>query len=63
MSEDCEAVKTFLCRFATFQFEFMPFVLIKAPLTFHRMMDKVFSDLSYVQVYLDSIVVALDTIQ
>lgn len=62
MSDDCKDMTTLACKFGSFKLEVMQFGLINAPFTFQRMMYKVFSDLSYVQVYLDDIVVASETI-
>lgn len=57
LSEACKEKTTFVCRFGTFQFEVMPFGLMNAPSTFQRMMTAILSDLPFVRVYLDDVVI------
>lgn len=47
----------FLCRYATFQSEVMPFGLINAPSTFQRMMDGLIIHQPFVRVYWDDVAI------
>lgn len=41
MLDEFKEMTTFVCRYGTFMFQFMPFGLMNAPSTFQRMMDHV----------------------
>lgn len=62
LREDCKEKTSFLCRFGTLRFEFIPFGLMNAPSTFQIMMDHILARLSLVPINLDDVVVFSDTI-
>ena len=57
MVDKRKQMTAFVCRFATFQFEVMPFGLMNAPSTFQRIMDQIFQGLCFVSVHLSDVVV------
>lgn len=52
LAEDCEENCTFVYRLGTFQLKIMTLGFIKAPSSFHRMMDIILHELPFVRVYL-----------
>jgi hypothetical protein len=63
VSESCKEKTTFVCKYGTFSFEVMPFGLMNAPATFQRMMDRILSQLPFVQVYIDDVVIFSKTLK
>ena len=57
MDERCKERITFICKFATYQLEVLPFELKSSGATFQRMMDNILLDVSKVKCYVDDVVI------
>ena len=55
MNEMCKEKTNFICRFGTYQFEVMPFVLKNSSATFQRMMDNILVNVTNVKCYVDDV--------
>lgn len=56
-SDEFKENTNFVCRYGSFSFEFMPFVKMNSPSTFHNMMYVVLSGILFAHVYLEDVVV------
>lgn len=57
VTEDYKEKAIFGLPMGKFQFEVMPFGLMNYPSNFQSMKDKIFSDLAFVTIYLDDVVI------
>lgn len=57
LADQVQEITAFICSYGVFQFFFMSFWLITAPVMFQRMAPKLFGDLHFVKVHIDDVVI------
>lgn len=62
MNENCQEMTAFICKFATIQFEIMPFGLVNSQATFQRKMDRILLEDEGVRCYDDYTVLFSPTV-
>ena len=60
LEERCKDMKNFCCRYGTFQLELMPLEIMNVRDSFQIMMERLLRLLTFVDVYLDDIVIKLN---
>lgn len=63
MADKCKELRTLVRRFGTFQFEVMPFWLMNASSSFRRMIEQLFQQLTFLNVYLDDFVIFSSSVE
>lgn len=56
ITDHCKEKTNFVCRYGTYQFEGIPFGLMKAPATLQRMTDVVWKGQNFSMVYVGDVI-------